>query len=314
MGNKRERYTTFRAYLEDKWGKTVYRLGVDASFSCPHRNADGSGGCNFCHEKGARNLYIKDISGLEEQIEQGAAFLEGRYGARGLYLYFQANTSTNADVEVLRQVYDRALNLKPFLGLIVSSRPDCLDEPKAALLAEYAKKGLDVWVELGLQSANNSVLKWMNRGHDRECFENACRLLERYGINVCVHLIFGLPGENLAYIKKLAFYMNSLDIQGVKVHNLNIVRGTELEKEYMAGEFSVMSAPRHLDYCVSFLERLNGQIVVMRLNTDIPAEDRVAPVGFWSKGTFYDKLRQELEGRDTWQGKLAEPPEVGVTW
>ncbi|HEQ71744.1 MAG TPA: radical SAM protein, partial [Spirochaetia bacterium] len=204
------RYHTYARYLRERYETTVYRIAVDAGFSCPHRGPDRRGpGCSFCGDEGARAPYLTAAAGrvsssspsgapvpLEEQIRHAAAFLRRRYRATRFLLYFQAFSGTNAPPAVLRSTYDRGLACLPFQELIVSTRPDCVDREKVALLASYRTTERDVWVELGAQSLQEHTLVRINRGHTVKDFYAAYSILKEYGLKTAVHLIFGLPGES----------------------------------------------------------------------------------------------------------------------
>ena len=228
-----ERFTSYGKYLLDRYGERTYRVGVDAGFSCPNRgNRRDAPGCTFCDSSGARSPYIGKLEDVQDQVRRGLGFLKKRYGAKTFLLYFQAYSNTNAEPEVLRRVWDEALGLENFRELIVSTRPDCLDEARADLLAEYLRSGLDVWVELGLQSANEATLRRVNRGHGLEAFDSAAKLLKDRGIKTAVHLIFGLPGEGEAEILSTVNFVLGYRPEGIKIHNLHIPRDTKMFAEF----------------------------------------------------------------------------------
>jgi hypothetical protein len=232
------------------------------------------------------------------------AFLRGRYGAEAFILFFQAFSNTNAEVGELKRMYDSGLELASFRGLNVATRPDCIDEDKAALLASYKERGLEVWVELGLQTACDATLRRIERGHSHEDFLRAYRLLKERDLKVAVHLIFGLPGEDFDRIMETMDSVARLDPDGVKIHNLHIPAGTLLATELAKGELTAPSAPRHLEYVIAAIERLPTRTVIMRLTCDTPAEKLMAPRDFWPKGTFTDRLAAEMRARGARQGRL----------
>lgn len=303
-------FNRYSAYLKEHFGKKVYRISVDGPFSCPNRDENRRGGCRYCDERGIAAGYLdKAQEGLEGQIAYSRRFLSERYGAEAFLLYFQSYSSTFAPVETLKTIYDSALSLGEFIGLTVSTRPDCLDEEKADLLASYQERGLEVWVELGLQSAHNASLDYINRGHTKEDFDRAYRLLVSRGINVAIHLIFGLPGEGWAEIEETIRYVASLSPGGVKFHNLHIPTGSALYSEYAAGELSFPSSERHRGYVIRALELLPPETVIMRLTTDTPKERHQIPGAFWDKNRFYQSLEKEMNRLGTYQGRLYEKPE-----
>ena len=298
-------WRTYSLYLRERHGCTVYRVAVDAGFSCPNRAAGRSSrGCTYCAEDGARAPYLGSRESLKNQVESALSFLRARYHAEAFILYFQAFSNTNAKVDALRRIYDSGLELASFRGLNVATRPDCVDKDKAALLASYKTRGLEVWVELGLQSACESTLRRIERGHSRDDFMRAYALLKEKGLKVAVHLIFGLPGEGFEPIMDTIHAVAQLDPDGVKIHNLHVPAGTVLATELAKGELTVPSPQRHLEYVIAALERLPAQTVIMRLTCDTPAERLVAPRDFWPKGKFTARLAAEMKARGALQGRL----------
>lgn len=314
-------FLSYAAYLRHKYGRAVYRVSVDAGFSCPNRGPQRSApGCLYCDERGSRAPYQgsadsapgqREAGGridwrqdLRGQIDSGRRFLRSRYGADLYILYFQAFSGTYAPVAKLRRIYDFALGCAHFQELAVSTRPDCIDAARAELLASYRKDDFDVWVELGLQSANETSLRRVNRGHTVEDFDRAFRLCRSAGLKVAVHLIFGLPGEGIAEIRRTIDYLAGLRPEGVKIHNLHIPTGCPLYSEYLSGELSVPCAARHLEYTIHALERLPRDTVIMRLTCDTPEALLAAPRPFPAKARFLSRLREQMDSRGTWQGRL----------
>ncbi|MGC9311461.1 MAG: TIGR01212 family radical SAM protein [Sediminispirochaetaceae bacterium] len=313
----------YSRYLKEKYGRPVYRISVDAGFTCPHRHPDGSGGCSFCDELGSRAAYQEEIVDgsrivvrrgqpvdderlelIRLQIERGRGFLTRRYGAADFILYFQAFTNTFAPVEELKKIYDFALQQAPFRELIVSTRPDCVDGGVAALLSSYQGPGFDVWTELGLQSAHDVTLRRVRRGHTVRQFEQAFQLLRDAGLKITVHLIFGLPGESRGEIMETVDFTAALRPDAVKIHNINVAAGTLLEQEYLAGEYTVPSDVRHLEYVVEALRRLPPSTVIQRVTCDTDESRRSAPLSFMPKSRFYQELDSRMRGLGVRQGDL----------
>jgi radical SAM protein (TIGR01212 family) len=322
MAAARRLFLSYADYLRQKYGQTVYRVSVDAGFSCPNRGPDRSEpGCLYCDERGSRAPYLdydetasgqSDEGGraewrqdLRRQIDSGRRFLHNRYGAELYILYFQAFSGTYAPIDRLRTIYDFALKCAPFRELAVSTRPDCIDPAKAELLASYRREDFDVWVELGLQSGNEKSLRRINRGHTVEDFDRAFRICRSAGIKLAVHLIFGLPGEGFDEILRTIDYLIALKPEGVKIHNLHIPTGCPLYYEYLSGELSVPCADRHLEYTIAALERLPEDTVIMRLTCDTPEALLAAPRPFPVKSHFLSRLREEMNRRGTWQGRVS---------
>jgi radical SAM protein (TIGR01212 family) len=299
-------FTEYSRYLARRYGEKTYRVSVDAGFDCPHRRGAEAAGCAFCSRDRARAPYLRSAGDLRDQVEKGTRFLSARYGARFFLLYFQASCGTNAPPEELRRIYDSALRAAPFRGLIVGTRPDCIDDGKAALLASYIAPGFDVWVELGLQSARDETLRLINRGHSAADFERGYGACRRRGLKVAVHLIFGLPGESSADMAETVRFVAGLRPDGVKLHNLHIPASSGLAADYPKGEVTAPGPERYLEYVISALELLPEQTVIVRLTTDTPDADLLSPRFFWDKRTFASRLAGEMTRRGTRQGRLDE--------
>jgi uncharacterized protein len=298
-------YYSFSRYLKERYGRKVYRVAIDAGFSCPNRGNDRRNpGCTFCDEDGSRAPYLGDEENIKEQIERSIKFLKARYKVNDFILYFQAFSNTNAPVIKLKRIYDYALSIHPFKELIVSTRPDCITEETAELLESYKSEELDVWVELGLQTSSDITLERVNRGHFVKDFINAFNICRNRKLKITVHLIFGLPGEGLSEILNTIRLMSEIKPEGIKIHNLNIVKGTELFKNYLKGEITVPGSSTHLEYLIRALELLPPDIVIMRTVCDTVKSRLAAPGNFWDKPVFLKKLRDEMIKRNTWQGRL----------
>ncbi len=302
-GGGREPFRSYSEYLKGRYGKKVYRIGVDGGFSCPNRGpARSQPGCLYCDVSGARAPYLDRVEDVKEQIGRSLPFLEKRYGADEFILYFQAYTSTLAGVEALERLYTEALAQAPFRELVVSTRPDCLPEKTMDLLASYRREGRDVWVELGLQSAREDTLERISRGHGTAEFEAAFRGLRARGIKVAVHLILGLPGEDWAAMEQSVRYTAAFKPEGVKLHNLHIPPGAPLAEEYRRGELAVVSSERHLEYAVRALELLPPETVILRLTCDTPRERGRVPGKMWGKAVFYQRIRDMMRQQNRYQG------------
>lgn len=311
-------YRTYASYLRERFGCSVYRVAVDAGFSCPNR-CEGSrhgSGCTYCTEDGARAPYLggedldasNAMDSLRRQVRDSLLFLRRRYDASAFILYFQAYSNTNAPAEALRRVYDAGLSLAPFVGLNVATRPDCVDADVADLLASYRTESREVWVEVGLQSAHDPTLDRIRRGHSVADFLSAYGLLKGRGLKVAVHLIFGLPGEHAKEVRKTMDLIADIHPDGVKIHNLHIARGTELAGEYMRGELTAPCAGRHREYLIDAIERLPSDIIVMRLTCDTPPDRLLAPRGFGPKERFLSSVTAEMRRRGAFQGRLSGMP------
>lgn len=291
----------YAPYLVDRYGEKTYRVAVDAGFTCPVRESGEP--CTYCDSTGSRAPYLGDRAAIRSQIERGIEFLSSRYGASRFLLYFQAFSNTYADVKTLRRVYDEGLSAATFAGLVVATRPDCIDRPRAELLVSYLDRGYDVWVELGLQSASDETLRRIKRGHDRKSFEEAVDLLRQLGISVAAHLILGLPGETEENVAESARFISTRGVDGVKFHNLVLISGTEMFRQYQSGDIEPVSSERYLRLLVAAVEHLRREVIVMRLTCDPIRGVEHVPAEFPDKSTLYRLLKQTMAEQSTYQGR-----------
>lgn len=295
-----EPFRRYSTWLRERYGGTTYRVSVDAGFTCPVREAGHP--CAYCDARGSRAPYLGDRESIADQVRRGVEFLSRRYDAQRFLLYFQAYSNTHAPLARLRDAYDWGLAQADFAGLVVATRPDCIDEERADLLAGYAERGLDVWVELGLQSANDRTLREIGRGHTVARFDDAVGILAARGVHVAAHVILGLPGEGSGEAIATVRHVSSLPIEGVKFHNLVVVEGTELWERYRGGSVEPPSADEHERLLVAALEHLREDVVVMRLTCDPPRGVRYAPEVLPDKSGLYRRLLAHFARRRTHQG------------
>jgi radical SAM protein (TIGR01212 family) len=301
------RYYSLGQYLRGRFGGKVWRVTVDAGFTCP--NVDGTaayGGCVYCDNRSfSPNRRLPHV-GVRAQVERGVRILENYYGADRFLVYFQAATNTYAPATKLRRLYDEALDHSQILGLIVGTRPDCVPDDVLDLLQEYARTRY-VSVELGLQTIHERSLRWMNRGHGPEVFADAVRRCQGRGFEIGSHVILGLPGESRDDMLATADALAALPVDAVKIHNLHVVRDTPLEAQYKAGEARMLERDEYVALVCDFLERLPSGMVIQRLSGDAPPDYLVAPLWCLDKPGLLAAIRQELERRDSWQGKFCSP-------
>ena len=299
-----KRYNDFNSYLRNIFGCRVQKITIDAGFSCPNRDGTiSTGGCIYCNDRGSgTGAYAKGIS-VTDQLIQGKKALSKRYKAKKFIAYFQAFSNTYAPIERLVSLYEEALTVDDVIGLAIGTRPDCLDESVLELLQGYAKKHL-VWIEYGLQSSHDSTLALINRGHDLNCFKTAVDITKNRGINICAHVIVGLPHEEKIQILETAKIIADLGIDGIKLHLLYVIRGTKLEDLYAAGRYKCLEQPQYVDLVCDFLERTPKDVVVQRLTGDPHPDELVAPMWSLKKKETLDLIKETLERRDSWQGKF----------
>jgi hypothetical protein len=303
-----KRYYDYNSYLRGIFGQRVQKISIDAGLGCPNRDGTISDkGCIFCDSRGSgTGDFIDRGLSLEEQIAEKKEYVKNQYGAKKFIAYFQSFTNTYASVERLKSLYDTALGHEGMVGLSVGTRPDCVDEDKLELLSSYKKKFL-VWVEYGLQSSHDPTLKKINRGHTVSSFQKAVAMTNEHGINVCAHVILGLPGENRDMMLQTARFLSETPIKGVKIHLLYVVRGTHLARLYDNREFRCLEKEEFAEIVVDFLELLPPHIVIQRLTGDPPRKSElVAPAWALQRAGNLNRIRQLLEERKTWQGRLSK--------
>ncbi len=285
-------YLSFSRYIKNRFGKAVYKLPVDAGFSCPNIDGTkGTGGCSYCRNSAFTPGYTRQVEGINRQIERGKEILKER-GVRDYFIYFQAHTNSYAPVERLQELYSMALAHAGVVGLCIGTRPDCIDPALARLLGGYGADGYEIWVELGQQTVHDRTLERLNRGHGFAEYCAAVELLQgRPGIKLCPHLIFGLPGEDREMMLESVTELGARGMDGVKFHHLQIIRGTQLEASFTGGEYSPLSYHEYRDLLVKALRLLPPGTVVHRLMSEAPGELLVAPRWKQSKHQLVREIR-----------------------
>ena len=302
------RYNDLNSHLRARFGGRVQKISVDAGFTCPNRDGTlGTEGCAYCNARGSgTGAHARGLS-VAEQIEAGKAAMARRYKARRFIAYFQAFSNTHAPLERLRAVYREALAVEGVVGLSIGTRPDCVGGPVMELLREIARER-PVWLELGLQSACDRTLERIGRGHDTACFLRAVAAAHAHGLPVCAHVILGLPGEGPAQMRHTAETLAAAAIDGVKLHQLYVVKGTPMESLHRRGELRCLTQEEYVAAAVDFLERLPPGAVVERLTGDPRPGELVAPAWSRDKAGTLQRLQAELERRDTFQGRCFAAP------
>ncbi len=299
------RYRDYNSYLRGIFGERVQKISLDAGLTCPNRDGSLSDrGCVYCDARGSGTgaMGQKGLS-IAQQMEQGLRFAERRYRAKKFIAYFQSFSNTYAPIPRLRALYSEALSFPGVVGLSVATRPDCIGSEVLHLLNAYQQDHL-VWIEYGLQSAHDSTLMRLNRGHDVRCFEQAVRRTADHGINICAHVILGLPGEDRDMMMATARYLSNLPVQGVKIHLLYVVKGTRLAELYEKGAFACLTREEYADLVVDFLEVLPPGMVIQRLTGDPLGPELLAPHWALDKSRNLSVIKSRLEERHTRQGRL----------
>ena len=310
MKKQENRYNNFHAHLKKTFGCRVQKITVDAGFSCPNRDGRiSTGGCIYCNPRGSgTGAHSRGVS-ITDQLKQGKTALSKKYKAKKFIAYFQSFTNTYAPFEQLKAVYEEALAVEDIVWLSIGTRPDCVDTRILNLLEKYAKHNL-IWIEYGLQSAHDTTLDRINRGHDFRSFKNAVRATQGRKIKICAHVILGLPNETRAQMNETADILSTIGIDGIKIHLLYVIRGTKLDELYQKGLYNCLEQNEYADLVCDFLERLPKDIVIQRLTGDPHRHELVAPDWSLKKNETLALIQDTLTKRKTWQGKLVDAPDI----
>ncbi|MCI2122181.1 MAG: TIGR01212 family radical SAM protein, partial [Bacteroidales bacterium] len=267
------RYNSFTGYFKRKYGCRLQKVVIDAGFTCPNRDGTaGLGGCTYCDNRAFHPSYSTPDKSISEQIDEGIEFHKVRYRHVTQYLaYFQPYSNTYAPLGKLKALYSEALAHPGVRGIVLGTRPDCMDDAKLAYLKELSERHV-VIIEYGIESCFDETLLRINRGHDFQCAVNTVNATAGYGIEQCAHFIFGLPGESKEMMLDEASIINGLPVQSLKFHQLQIVKGTAMEKEFSGhpGEFVTWSLDEYIDFFISFLERLDQRFLIERFIGEVP--------------------------------------------
>ena len=299
-----ERYYSYTRYLKEKFGGKVYKIPVNIPHTCPNRDGTvGYGGCTFCEDSPGGFVCLPEARAITEKVEELKKYFQDKFKAQKFIVYFQAYTNTYHPLPVFREYISASLKTSAVVGLSVSTRPDAVNEQYLEILAEVKNKyGIEVDVELGLQTVNYKNLIAINRGHTLAEYIDAVLRLKKYGLNITTHIILNLPGESLTDVIENAKIMSALGVNFVKLHTLFIPEKTVLGERYRRGEVEVISQEQYVDWVVTFLEYLSPEVVIQRLIGKGPDEG----VLFSNWGVSWWKIKQlieeELEKRDTHQG------------
>ena len=302
-----KRYNSFVGYFKRKYGERLQTIVLDAGFTCPNRDGKvGRGGCTYCDNAAFHPSYSTSGKSLHQQMDEGIEFHKVRYRTTEHYLaYFQAYSNTYAPLERLKTLYEEALSHPQVVGIVIGTRPDCVDEEKLDYLAQLAKNHI-VIVEYGIESCYDTTLLRINRGHDFETARRAVQMTADRGIDVGVHFILGLPGETKQMMLDTCALINALPIRSVKFHQLQIVKGTRMEQEYAEHpeDFERFSLDGYLDFFVDMLERLRPDIYIERFVGEVPPRFvNETPWGLIRNVELIRLLDKRLEERQTWQGR-----------
>lgn len=297
-----KRYYTLDYFYKQKFGSKVFKVSLNAGFSCPNKDGTkGYGGCIYCSKLGSGDYAGKVEKSLVEQFNEIKEIMLKKWPDSKYIAYFQANTNTYAPVEELKEKYESVINLDNVVGINIATRPDSITDECLDYLEELNKKTY-LTVELGLQTIHDKTSKLINRGHDLKCFEDMLKKLRNKNINVIVHIINGLPYENKKMMLETAKYLSNKDIQGIKIHMLHILKDTALAKLYEKEKFHVLTRDEYVEIVCDQLEVLREDIVINRVTGDPNPSDLIEPFWLVKKFGVLNEIDKEMARRNTYQG------------
>ena len=298
-----KRYYSFDSFLKNYFGEKIYKVSLDGGFTCPNRDGTlGTGGCIFCSEGGSGDFASSAALSVTDQITAGIEMVSRKIENGKYIAYFQARTNTYAPLEVLKSKYEEVLKIDNVIGLFIATRCDAITEDTLDYLEELNKRTY-LTIELGLQTIHEKTSKLINRGHTLEEFDSMAKKLRNRNIDVVVHIINGLPYETEDMMLDTVKHLNTLDIQGIKIHMLNIVKNTPLETLYNKEHFHILSKEEYIDIVIKQLELLDPKIVIHRITSDPDVSTLVEPTWLIKKFCLLNDIDKEMVKRDTYQGK-----------
>ncbi len=301
-------YNSYSKFLKETFGQRVQKVAVHAGFTCPNRDGTVAyGGCTYCNIDSFTPEAARARIPIKEQVRSGIDYWKTRHDIKAFMIYFQPYSNTYAPLEHLKKLYEEALEHSEVVGISVGTRPDCIDDEKLAYFEELSKDTF-VTIEYGIESVHDETLRLINRGHDYNCTKTGIQKTAGQGIHVCAHVILGFPYETEKQMLKTAEEISKLPLNFIKIHNLHIVRYTELAKEYIKNPFHIFTFNEWVDMVCRFLERLNPQFIVERLSGDAPKKLLIEPQWCRDSAKIIYAVQQELKRRGTYQGKLFKQP------
>ena len=299
-------YHSLDYMLRERFGEKVYKVTLNGGMSCPNRDGKiGHGGCIFCSAGGSGDFAADAAFSITQQIESQIALLSAKRPIHKYIAYFQAYTNTYAPVEYLEKIFMEAISHPQICALSIGTRPDCLGDDVLSLLS-CLNQIKPVWIELGLQTIHEDTAAYIRRGYPLSCFEEALNALRSQNIEVIVHTILGLPGENRERILQTMEYLNAKNIQGIKLQLLHVLSGTDLALDYKKGIFSVLERDAYLDLVIDCLEHLSPDIVIHRVTGDGPKDLLIAPLWASRKREVLNLLHHRMKERGSFQGKACD--------
>lgn len=308
-----KRYHSWNYHLKQTFGHKVFKISLDGGFDCPNRDGTVAyGGCTFCSAAGSGDFAGNRGDDLVKQFHDIKAKMHRKWKDGKYMAYFQAFTNTHAPVEVLKEKYETVLQLDGVVGLSIATRPDCLPDDVVEYLAELNERTY-LWVELGLQTIHEETAKLINRAHDFECYVRGVEKLRKHGIRVCSHIINGLPLEHYDMMMETAKTVAKLDVQGIKIHLLHLLKGTPMVKQYEKGLLSFLSFDEYVQLVCDQLEVLPPEMIIHRITGDGPIDLMIGPMWSVNKWNVLNAIDNELERRNSYQGKYFDKERVNFS-
>ena len=304
----KRRFNTYADHFRKEFGERIQKLSINVCFTCPNRDGSvGVGGCTYCNNNAFNPSYCMPSKSITQQIEEGIEFHAKRYRRADKYLaYFQAYSNTYDSLNKLKEIYNEALKHPSIIGLVIGTRPDCVDEAKLNYFAELSKTHYII-IEYGIESCYDKTLLAINRGHDYYTCVEAIESTAAKGIRTGAHIIFGLPGESINEMLNEAEILSKLPLNNIKFHQLQIIKDTTMSQQFKDNpeQFTFFSLEDYIEFIVDFLERLNPSFVVERFAGEVPPRFLEGPGwGLIRNDQILNKVEKRLEERNTWQGKL----------
>ncbi|RLD42214.1 MAG: TIGR01212 family radical SAM protein [Bacteroidetes bacterium] len=302
------RFNSYSEYFKNTFGQRVQKISVDAGFTCPNRDGKlARGGCTYCNNNAFNPSYCSPGKSIEQQVKEGIEFHKVRYRRANKYLvYFQPYSNTYAPLDELKKMYETALSQEGVIGLVIGTRPDCVDDQKLEYLGSLSKEFYIV-VEYGVESIYNQTLERINRRHSFEQSVEAFQRSAEYGLNVGAHFIFGLPGESREMMMESVKTISELPLTTIKFHQLQIVTGTAMAKEFSLdpGHFDLFSFEDYVQFIIRFTEKLNPEFIIERFAGEVPPKYLSGPGwGLIRNDQINNAIEKEMERQNTWQGKF----------
>lgn len=305
-----DKFYKLNSFLKENFKEKIFKVSLDGGFTCPNRDGKISNkGCLFCSDKGSGEFAGDRCKTITAQIDEQIDFMKDKIGSSKVIAYFQNFTNTYGDVEYLRKIYYEALNHEKVIGIAIATRPDCLSDDVINLLDEINKKYF-LWVELGLQTANDNIGKIINRGYDTKVYIDSCKILNEKNIKFVTHMIVGLPNEEKKDLYDTIDLINSVKSWGIKIHLLYILKNSKLLNYYQQNPFKIYEKDEYENTVIELLERLSPSIVVHRLTGDAKKDELFEPLWSLNKRGILNSIEKKLKSSKSYQGKFFNEKEA----